>query len=179
MHRLFAAILPPEPVAQALVGAMGGVEGAHWQTAAQLHLTLAFVGPVDRHAANELAQSLENVSAAPITLTISEPGLFETARGGRAGTLFARIRAEGLDDLAARVRQACRRAGTPADNRRFVPHITLARMGARGVPLDGVRRFMETPLPAAQWQADRFWLVESHMGRSGSHYQPIADYPLG
>ena len=54
-HRLFIAIRPPEPVRDRLVDAMEGIEGARWVDEENLHLTLRFVGEVERSAANDLA----------------------------------------------------------------------------------------------------------------------------
>ena len=51
MHRLFVAIRPPRADPRALLGLMGGVRGARWQSEDQLHLTLRFIGEVDRHLA--------------------------------------------------------------------------------------------------------------------------------
>ena len=51
-HRLFIAIRPPEFVRDALVDAMEGIEGARWAGEESLHLTLRFVGEVERPAAN-------------------------------------------------------------------------------------------------------------------------------
>lgn len=178
MHRLFVALVPPDEVKTPLLAAMGGIEGARWQTAEQLHLTLAFVGEVDRHTANRLVDGLAAASSAPLDLSVVEPGLFETARGGRVASLFARVRATGVEALAVRVQQCCRRAGVSPDSRRFVPHITMARFPAGGIMLEAARRFMETPLPPVCWRADRFWLLESRLGQGGPHYEPILDYPL-
>ena len=44
MPRLFVALRPPEPVLDALLDAMGGIDGARWQDDEQLHCTLAFLG---------------------------------------------------------------------------------------------------------------------------------------
>ena len=51
MHRLFVALRPPAVVRQQLLAAMQGVPGARWQDDDQLHLTVRFVGDVDRHQA--------------------------------------------------------------------------------------------------------------------------------
>jgi len=53
MHRLFVAIRPPAAIRAILLGAMGGISGARWQSEDQLHLTLRFIGEVDRHRAGE------------------------------------------------------------------------------------------------------------------------------
>ena len=55
MHRLFVALRPPVPVRDHLLDLMHGVEGARWQSDDQLHLTLRFIGEVDRHQASDIA----------------------------------------------------------------------------------------------------------------------------
>src|SRR3546814_10503522 len=61
MHRLFVAIRPPAAIRKALLSIMGGVEGARWQSDDQLHLTLRFIGEVDRHRADDIAAALATV----------------------------------------------------------------------------------------------------------------------
>ncbi|MEC7933242.1 MAG: 2'-5' RNA ligase family protein, partial [Pseudomonadota bacterium] len=58
MHRLFVAIRPPAAIRSLLLSLSGGVEGARWQDDTQLHLTLRFIGEVDRHRANDIADLL-------------------------------------------------------------------------------------------------------------------------
>src|SRR5690606_31956171 len=53
VHRLFVAIRPPEAVRVALVDTMEGLEGARWVEDDNLHLTLRFVGEVERPVAND------------------------------------------------------------------------------------------------------------------------------
>src|SRR3546814_13749731 len=48
-HRLFVALRPARPVRTALIAAMHGIAAARWQSDEQLHLTLRFIGEVDRH----------------------------------------------------------------------------------------------------------------------------------
>lgn len=178
MHRLFVALLPPEPVADILLAAQGGVEHAHWQTRTQLHLTLAFLGEVSRHDANNLAEALARVRMAPLALRLGPPGAFEGRHAGRVTALWAGVSGAGLEALSVRVRQLCRQAGVAPEARRFQGHVTLARFSGGGAPAAAVRPFMERAIPPVEWPADRFRLVESHMGRGGSHYVPRADYPL-
>ncbi len=178
MHRLFAAIIPPADVSAALVGIMGGIETARWQTAGQLHVTLAFVGEIERHAANRVAEALHHVHSPALDLRIADAGVFEAARGGRIGTLYAGVAGAGLEALARRAQQCCRHAGVMPDGRRFVPHITLARFPSAGVMVEAVQPWLANPLPRIGWKAESFWLVESRLGRGGSHYEPIVEYPL-
>ena len=54
MIRLFVAIRPPEPVIDQLLDLAGGVDGARWQDEEQLHLTLRFIGEVERPVAEDV-----------------------------------------------------------------------------------------------------------------------------
>ena len=67
MHRLFVAIRPPRAVRQRLLAIMGGVRGARWQSDDQLHLTLRFIGEVDRHLGDDIhAATASEVMDTPI-----------------------------------------------------------------------------------------------------------------
>lgn len=186
-HRLFVALRPPPQVREALLAVMAGVEGARWQTDNQLHLTLAFLGEVDRHGLEAATEALATVTALPLDLALAEFGTFDTSRPGRIGTLWIgveEVRRPGLDPgplsaLSQSIRSALRRAGLTPDPRKFGPHITLARFGAAGATRETLRPFLtHTPTPRAHWQATDFHLVESTLGREGAHYTPVAGYTL-
>ena len=49
MHRLFVALRPPQEIRHRCLAAMaGGPTGWAWQDEAQLHVTLRFIGEVER-----------------------------------------------------------------------------------------------------------------------------------
>ena len=66
---------------------MGGIAGARWQDDDQLHLTLRFIGEVDRHVATDVAAALGSVRHPPFELAVSGVGTFD--RKGRIDTLWA------------------------------------------------------------------------------------------
>src|SRR3546814_11542892 len=77
MHRLFVALRPPPDIRALLIAAMGGVRAARWQNDEQLHLTLRFIGEVDRPIAEDVVAALGRVHAPPITAAIAPVGPFE------------------------------------------------------------------------------------------------------
>jgi 2'-5' RNA ligase len=160
---------------------MAGVEGARWQSDNQLHLTLAFLGEVDRHGLEAATEALATVTAPPLGLALAEFGTFDTSRPGRIGTLWIGVEPpDAVSALAQSIRSALRRAGLAPEARKFAPHITLARFGAAGATRERLRPFLtHTPTPRARWQATDFHLVESTLGREGAHYTPLAGYALG
>jgi 2'-5' RNA ligase len=180
LHRLFVALAPPAGVARLLTGLMGGVEGARWQTEAQLHATLLFIGEVDRHQANAIAERLAALRAAPLAVRLGAFGAFDSPRTGRLTALWIGLEPQdGLTALARKVGRCLLEAGVPPETRRFTPHITLARFPARGAPAHALDRFLaHTPPPAAAWRADALILYESCLGQGGAHYRPVLAVPL-
>lgn len=176
MHRLFVALRPPELLRDLLIDAMEGVEGARWQGEEQLHLTLRFVGEVDAPQANDLADALATVRAEPFALRVRGVGHF--TRKGRATALWAAFEpSEGLAILQRRVERACRAAGLVPQTRKFVPHITIARLNAS---TGGIDHWLAQHgrLTAPKWPVERFVLYESQLAESGASYTAVVQYSL-
>lgn len=178
-HRLFVAFRPPAGVRAELIALMGGVREARWQTDAQLHATLAFVGEVDRHQAETIATALSHLAAPPLVLGFGPFDTFLTPRG-EVAALWIGLRPEAaVAALAQRVAQLLSTAGVPLPTRKFVPHVTLARFPARGAPRAALLRFLtDRQPPASRFPVESVTLFESRLGRSGAHYEPRLDIPL-
>lgn len=106
MHRLFVAIRPPAAHREQLLALMGGVAGARWQRDDQLHLTLRFIGEVDRHRASDIADALRTIRFAPFDARIAGVGVFD--RRGLIDTLWAGVQPrDPLASLHRKVDRAC------------------------------------------------------------------------
>jgi len=177
MHRLFAAIRPPEHIRDILLDAMDDSADFRWQDDEQLHLTLRFMGEVDRHVAADLSDALGRIRAAPFQLRISKVGTFDHRA---AGALWAGVEPkEQVATLAAKIERVCQQAGLEPEQRAFHPHITLARWkGRRTIELaDFLDR--RRSLTSEPFDVREFLLVESRLSRHGAHYEEIASYSLG
>ena len=118
MHRLFVAIRPPEAVRSQLLDLMEGVKGARWQDEDQLHLTLRFIGEVDRHLARDIAAALGSIHHPRFEIALSGLGTFE--RRGQPVTLWSGVSPhEPLKALHKKVDQAVLRAGVAPDRRAY------------------------------------------------------------
>lgn len=175
MHRLFVAIRPPEPVRDALIDLMDGIDGARWQSDDQLHLTLRFIGEADRHSAQDIHAALGSIHFGRFDLAVRGLGTFE--RRGKPETLWAGIApAEPVRALHKKVDQAIARVGIAPDRRAFHPHITLARLGRAG---GGVADFLARSVAKVPpFTADSFVLVESELTPAGPLYTELESYPL-
>lgn len=156
-------------VRDALLSAMGGVAGARWQRDDQLHLTLRFIGDVDRHQAIDIVAALGTVKVAPLELSLGSVGTFD--RRGRIDTLWVGVTPqEGVAALAKRVDQALARIGIPLETRAFLPHITVARFGRDVGSMGG---FPLVPLPVAPFVVEGFALWESRLTHDGADYRIV------
>lgn len=177
MHRLFVAIRPPEPIRDLLIDAMDDGPELRWVGEDNIHLTLRFIGEVERPAAEDLAAALERVRFPAFELRISGVGQFAHRNGG---ALWAAVEPrEDVSALAAKIERACTAAGLQPERRAFHPHITVARWNRRST--DAVQAFLDRNrgLASQPFAVGQFTLFESRLSRHGAHYDAVAEYLLG
>jgi 2'-5' RNA ligase len=176
MHRLFVAIRPPEQIRDLLIDAMDDTADFRWQNEEQLHITLRFVGDVDRPVAEDLANALTRVRAERFSIRVRGVGRFEQRS---SGALWAGVEPKKpLAALATKVERVCQDVGLEPERRAFHPHITLARWKGRRTRevadfLDRTRGLASDP-----FEVDAFILFESRLSRHGAHYEAVATFPL-
>ena len=141
-----------------------------WSVTENLHLTVRFVGSVDRGVVEGIAGRLHGAAGPSIQLALGEAGTFKRSRLARVVWLGLKSGADDLAALAARVEAECRAAGIAPEARAFQPHLTLARARSR----DGAH---PPDLPAipmlAPWRADELILYWSHLKKDGAVHEPI------
>ena len=176
MHRLFVAIRPPEAIRSQLLDLMEGVEGVRWQEEDQLHLTLLFIGEVERPMAEDIAAALGTVRHPRFELALKGLGTFERRR--QPVTLWAGVTPhEQLKALHKKVAQACQRAGIEPERRAYSPHITLARLGRSAGP---IAPLMESAggLSSSPFPVHDFRLYESDLTPQGAVHTVVERYLL-
>ncbi len=176
MHRLFVAISLPPDIVDALCDLQTGVRGARWLPDENFHLTLAFIGEVDRHGLREAASALSGVAAPAFQLRLSGCGFFGDRRPRALWAGIAQTPA--LSHLHAKVDVALRRAGFLDEKRKFTPHVTLA--GLSGAVREDVELFCAVNglFSAGPFDVDEFHLFESHLGSEAAHYEILETYSL-
>lgn len=175
MRRLFVAIRPPASIRALLLDAMGGIGGARWQSDDQLHLTLRFVGEVDRHLAGDIHAALGGVHHPRFEIALNGLGTFD--RRGQPGALWAGVTPHApLKSLHQKVSQALSRVGIPPEQRAYLPHVTLARLKVSGRPI----HLLETAggLTSPPFAVEKFALFESRLTPEGAVYSIVESYRL-
>nr|AMK59380.1 2'-5' RNA ligase [uncultured bacterium UPO57] len=176
MYRLFVSLSLPEVVLDALAQLQSGLKGARWLAEDQLHLTLQFIGEVDRHGLEECASALASVSAPAFELRLSGCGFYGDKRPRVLWVGAAPCPA--LMHLQSKIATALARAGHPGDRRKFSAHVTIARLN--GVSQESAAAFaaMHGLFSCGPFPVTEFHLVRSLMGKEGSHYETLQSYRL-
>jgi len=169
--RAFYAIVPP-PAAQAALGELARsiaprVKG-RGVAAANMHLTLAFVGAWPDAEMPALHAAGAAVRGEPFRLTLDTLGGFRRAGIAWLGPSHPPPH---LVTLAATLGDALRTENVTYDAPVFRPHVTLARR------VHG-RRIDEIVEPVT-FDVDAFSLMESTSTPEGVRYDALATWPLG
>jgi 2'-5' RNA ligase len=176
MPRLFTGLELPDLVASQLALMRGGVVGARWIEPESYHITLRFVGDVDRGVARDIDETLSDIRR-PKTL-VNFDGL-SWFGGDKPRAIVAKVKPEAaLMDLQAEQERRLRRIGIEPETRRYTPHVTLARL--RGAAQGSVAGYLAArgALIADPFTAERFVLYSSREGSGGGPYVVEAAYPL-
>jgi len=175
--RLFIGLFLPEDIRARLAGLKGGLKGARWVDAENLHLSLRFIGEVTGGIERDIDQALLAIDSPAFDLALSGLGFFD--RGGKVHSVWAGVEeADEVILLQSKIERALINIDLEPEHRKYKPHVTLARLknGKSGE----AGKFMEQHdgFRAGPFSIDHFTLFLSHLGHSGAHYEVLADYPL-
>lgn len=177
MARLFVAIPLPRDVRDRLLALCSGLPGARWVEPDNIHLTLRFIGEVADGEVREIAGALARVDAPAFALSLA--GVYHFGSARRARTLWAGVdRQPDLALLYGRVEQSLRRAGIAPDDRKFTPHVTLARL--KGTPPPRLASYVQTHnlFRAGPFPVTEFALFRSFLSQDGAIHRIEAEFPL-
>ena len=176
--RLFVALDLPWSLREQLSTLALGLSGARWVPPQNYHVTLRFIGEVPRHTAEEIDLALASLRGRSFALELCGVGTHEKA--GRVTALWVgAARNQALDHLRAKVETALQRTGLPPERRRFIPHVTLARLNDTAAEpklaswIQTHNLFRSPPVTVGH-----FTLFSSQLGRDASVYTAEVEYPL-
>lgn len=177
MPRLFTGLEIPYDVQLALSLKRGGLSGARWIDPENFHITLRFIGDVDNHVADDVSYELDRLSHSEgFRVRLSHLGVFG---GDKPRALYAGAEnTDALQRLQSAHERVLRRVGLEPEGRKFVPHVSLARL--RGGLAPEVAEFIHqsghfVPL---EFIVGRFVLFSSKTSVGGGPYLVEQSYPL-
>ena len=175
--RLFTALALPEPVLAELRLLCCGLPDARWVPPEQLHLTLRFIGETDGAMCRSISTALAKIHSPAFSLQLRGIGFFPPRKAPH--TLWAGVeKSDDLLQLHRKIESALTAIGLEPEQRKFAPHVTLARL--RGTPADKIGGFLvqHSLLSLPPFPVSSFGLYSSVLSRSGAKHYLEADYPL-
>ena len=176
MPRLFTGLEIPPDVARQLAMHRGGLFSARWVEPEDYHITLRFLGDVDRNTARDAARLLADTGRGPIAVTLTQ---LDSFGGGRPRSIHAKVQATpGLVDLHNEHERLMRRLGLPPETRKFAPHVTLARLKDSSALAVADYLSLRPLIRPLSFTASRFVLYSARDSVGGGPYVVEAAYPL-
>jgi RNA 2',3'-cyclic 3'-phosphodiesterase len=176
MPRLFTGLEIPADVAQALAVLRGGLPGARWIDPENYHVTLRFIGDVDDVIAHEVASLLGSVRREAFELRVEDLKSF----GGRKPRAVVATLGPGqaVMELQAEHERLMQRVGLEPEGRKFIPHVTLARLRDSSSRQVADYLALRAPFRSPPIKVSRFVLFSSRASVGGGPYVVEAAYPL-
>ena len=176
MPRLFTGFELPAHIGQSLSTLRGGLPGARWIDPENYHVTLRFIGDVDETVAHEVASLLGRVRRPSFEVRVEDLRSF----GGRKPrALVATLGPQqALTELQAEHERLMRRVGLEPDGRKYLPHVTLARLRESSSRQVADYLSLRAPLRSPPFKVLQFVLFSSRASTGGGPYVTEACYPL-
>lgn len=166
-QRLFFALWPDDRVRAQLAAALPPVVDGRPVRRDNLHLTLVFLGSVDKETQACAEQAASSAVCPPFELAFDAGGYFPRPQ---VVWIAPTQPPAALGMLVRALREALLPCGLDLDPRPYRPHLTLARKVRRRPALSAI-----TPI---FWPVTEFSLVESRSQPEGVCYVPLRSWPL-
>lgn len=174
--RLFVAAHPPPEVALAMLEALAALNlPAHRAVpAAQVHLTLQFIGDTEPRRLQDVAESVERSCAGIEAFVLTPLRLIALPQKGPARLVALETDAPpALLELQRRLAHRLARSVRDRPGDRFLPHLTLARLTTPGAIGPLPDRLDIPPFPVR-----RVTLMRSVLLPEGAEHREAAAFPL-
>ncbi len=178
MHRLFVAIDMPSETVELLANICYGIRRVRWTPRNQLHMTVRFIGDCDEEAYHAIVDALADVRIRSFPLELKSVGYFPPR--GNPRVLWVGISpSEELFHLRNAIEKALTTAGVERDERKFHPHITVARVRDH-TPASEITPFLSANnlFRAPAFMVNEFRLYSSVLRPEGAEHRIEATYPL-
>lgn len=177
MIRLFAAVEIPKNI-QVYLHSMGrSLHGGRPVPEEQIHITLRFIGEVDGALFHDIRENLREVKSQSFDLGIRGVGHFPPR--GKPRVIWAGLKqSDPLARLKKKIDSSLLKCGLPPENRKFSPHVTIARL--KNCSMQRVTDFLSGNafLEFEDFRVDCFHLFSSKLSQKGATHIVEESYPL-
>ncbi len=178
-ERLFIAIPLPASLRAELAALYEPIPGVAWTRPEQLHLTLRFLGEVERPLADTAEAALGAIRVETFVLPVGGIGAFPPRGAPRVLWVGVGRGHPRLYQLRQKIDDTLLGVGLALDVRRFEPHATLGRVHAEAAP-GAVGQFLRRhrQFETAPFRADAFRLYASELRPAGAVHLVKREFAL-
>jgi 2'-5' RNA ligase len=162
-----------------------GRDVVRWVRPDGIHLTLKFLGDVDRGRIDEVMAAIRSAATgrAPFRVAVGGVGCFPGPRRPRVVWVGVEDRSGVLTAIQADLEASLGRLGFPSEDRSFNAHLTLGRVRREVRPDEGARvgsLLVGSPkVSMGEVQVREITLFRSDLRPSGAVYTSLGAVPLG
>jgi len=156
---------------------------AKWVEEENLHITLVFIGKVEKDRVKAITDVLDSITSRPINLKTDGFSLLPNKREARILVVKLTGETEKLSTLTEKIKEGLRKRKIlrQAQDKPFQPHITLGRL--KRLNSSEKKKLKEKTrsydLPELRFKAKRVELIESKLTPVGPVYKTIKASTLG
>jgi len=141
-------------------------------SAAQYHITMAFLGEVSKLKLPDVRKSLESIDFDSFKVKTGNLGFFPDSNYIRVFWLGLR-ESKRMDDLAHKILKALPMA---KKDHPFHAHITLARVKHLSDKQKFLKKVESMELEEIEWKVDKFRLMNSVLKQGGAVYEEVEEF---
>ncbi len=172
--RIFIAIELPEEIKSYLKQIQKNITGIKGSFTKDFHLTLKFLGEVDKESLEKLKENLIKIKFTPFKLKLSSLGFFPNESYIRV--LWIGVEPEdSIKKLQKEVERSLSKFNFKRDFN-FKPHLTLARVKYIENKSEFVEKLKELKIKSLDFEVTRFYLIKSTLTEQGPVYERLAEF---
>lgn len=184
--RIFVAIDLPSFVKQAVSDYQNALKKIFnhlrisWEKTEKLHLTLKFLGNIDEKQLENLKIIVSQIAAANsgFQLQTTTNGVFPQLQNPRVLWIGLLDKENVLTEVNQKLEFECEKIGVSRENRRYVPHLTIARIREPKKSLSLAKKHLQNKFSAMEFEVSEIVVYESNLQPDGSVYLPVARFEL-
>lgn len=151
-----------------------------WDKPEKLHLTLKFLGEMSDSQLSKLEKIVDDISSdtGKFELKIQNTGVFPTPKKARVLWLDVINKDETLTELNTRLETECEKIGFPKETRKYVPHLTIARIKEPHKAKSLAIKHLQTKFEPVAFEVSAITIYESRLQATGSIYSVVSKHGL-
>jgi len=139
-----------------------------------LHLTLKFLGEIDEEKVNEVKNKLREIKFNDFEISLGNIGVFSSKYENYFRVVWIEILGKGVRDLRKQIDEKL--AGLFEPEKRFMSHITIARIKKVYDRQGFLEYIKKIKVPKIGFKVDKFFLKKSELFETGPVYEDLEGY---